>query len=221
MSGMSDEDIKRWMASRPEYAKYAGNVKLGRVLYEREKGASNVARQLEDKLYKIADLKDVVVGSRIAVAGIVAEIGKPIEYEGCVVCRRKKCVEHSEAGVKKYRVDMFLLGDETGMVWCIARDMQIVDRSEVVVRGVIKDYKGEREISVFRIDRVDKVPEGQTVKGTVDDILDFVRLSGMAKVEIVKSLCERKGVNYKELERYGLREDGRGFVWIDREAKKG
>jgi len=222
MSEPSDEEIRRFMEKY--YPEYADNLELGRILYKRfmkrRRHTGGGARYEE---YKIGELQPRM---RVVVQGVVIEVFEPFEYEGCAVCRRRKCNNPNHRGRKVWVVDGFKVSDGTGTVFCSyihGKDEEGVDVEEgdvVRVYGFTKLYKNDVEITADKVEIVRKHPDIQEENGSetetgsaTEPVHTGSAVSGNIDEESLRNFLEaidmfgklKKSLVPQILQRYGLR----------------
>ena len=189
MSNLSENEIREWMEKN--YPRYKDNIELGKILYSKEVLKKDYVESTRDDRVTIAELKNRNAGERVKVSGIVAKVSE-FTYLGCPICKKKNCELHDEGEVE-IKMTSFLLGDNTGTVWCSGSSLGYVPKEgeEVTVVGKTRKYKGSMELSVFSIEP-DKT-------GAKDDIVNFIDKSGKVKYSVYEAMCQKKGINPEEL----------------------
>ena len=208
---VSDEELREWMRKR--YPAYADNLKLARLLYERENKKSVVKTSERDNRVMIKDVAGMV-GKTVVVQGLVAVIGSTFTSRKCRVCWKKDCGEHGD--LVNWRVSDYIVGDETDIVKVVVMGevgkFKEIGLDDVVrVRGkVTKDNDG----SVFVKAYVESVEVMETDK--VARFLKHLReLNENLHELVVKKKASEFGVDLNVLYGRGLLvKDADGFVRV-------
>jgi len=207
---VSDSEIVEWMKSHPKYSKYAGNLKLGRILYQREHGGVVREGQKAAVLKTVAEAKKLPAGSRVTIRGIVADAGRETRYEGCAVCRRKNCSNPNHEGRRTYVFSSYLFGDDTDMMWVISIDLRLPVGMELELTGTLKEWNGEKELSITRA----ATTNGVSLESLLDAVQEITNTkNGVLKRADAEAICNERGVKLEDLKGFGLVEDN-GLVWF-------
>ena len=188
----TDEEIVEWAKKHPIYSKYLTNLEALRVLYQKQVLGENVVA-VAGRKYKPMSVKDLVVGQRVCIRGVVVE--KQVRtYEGCEICRKKSC-EHN-AGRKEYTMTSFLVADGSGSVWghFMGAADDVSDGDEVEIYGRVKKFGENIELNV------DKVQKTMSAVDNKEQVLKFIKKSGSLKRKIVEQMCSRFGVSWEQIE---------------------
>ena len=147
----SEEELKKW-AKEHGYEDYAENIELIKILYAKDELKTKIKKG-EKLPIKIIDIPKKV-GETVTVRGIVAQI-EEYSYMGCPRCGRKNCDVHMMKP-EMITIQNFLVGDDTGMVWCTVRAgrFDFKEKDEVIVTGKTKMFKGDVELNVNRLEVV-------------------------------------------------------------------
>jgi len=201
---MNKKEIMKWM--KENYPQYADNEELAVALYKRM--VKNVSSD-EDEFIDIGEIKEA--GIRVRVRGVIVE-KRVSRYKGCAVCKRKNCKEH-KAGKKTYVFTSLLVGDNTGMIWCVYGDDTKFDvGDEIEVRGKTKIYKNNLEIMADSVNLF--VDEDKEEK--LKEVLEFVEKSGRVKEGVIKKMCKKNKVRFEDVikdDRISLG-DGGWIYWV-------
>jgi len=200
---VKDEEIVEWAKKHPIYCKYLANLDALRVLYQKQV-LGEMAGAVGGRGYKQISIKDLTVGQRVCVKGIIVE-KRTRTYEGCEICRKKEC-EHN-VGRKEYVITMLLIADVTGSVWgtFMGSIDEISDGDEVECYGRTKRFGENVEINI------DKVEKLMSCVDNKEQVLKFIGKAGSMKKVVVEQLCKRFGVDWSSIE---------GSVVIDGEYVK-
>jgi len=213
---LSEEDRKVIEFMEKHYPKYKDNLALGRLLYAKHLG--KVARNLTEPEYlkvKVKDLSKDDVGKNVELSGVIGYLEEYV-FKVCSVCRHKecRCQNPSNEWVDLMRLRM-IIGDETGNIDVLyfvdpKKPHGLEVGKEVVIRGRVKYFYSRGDSDRLEItansvtavegetateSRGDDDPVAEQMWDSIKQIVDFVEKSKKVKVEIVKKMCERHGVN--------------------------
>lgn len=206
---VSDEEILRW--AKEKYPKYADNIKLMRILYEKEHGRG--VKVSGSRYFKKTTVSELKEGDYVELEGLVVEYLRAYSHIGCKKCFRKQC----SCGEEKVRIvrNSFLFGDSTGIVRIIM-PMKVDDGirefeglEEVVVRGRVSKFKDEFEIQVREYEILsskkdeDNESNERSVTNIVRDIKDkFKTVGDMERKSFERYIQRKYGLNWDDVKEY-------------------
>jgi len=241
----SEEEIRRFM--QKYYPEYAGNLELGRILYKRFM-KKKYGRKGGGGRYARKNIGDISARERVEVEGVIADVYREYEYVGCAVCRRKNCNNPRHRGRRTYVVKSFVLGDNTGTVhvsYIVPKEengSEIEVGCKVVVRGYVKNYRGNNEIVADSVEVKKKVNirdvqndsvEGEEAdepssssepvhedtedtdkKSRIDDLLSALGVFGKLKKELFPVVLDRYGLSWDDVKPYVEVVEEGGEEWV-------
>lgn len=207
LSEPTDQEVREFMEKY--YPEYKDNLELGRILLKRRRG--NYVASVGYRKVKVGDIPNMKAGDKVELEGVIVQKIKEYTYEGCAVCKKKVCYEHS--GKKKYTNYTFIFSDGSGEVSIslLGKEKGFSDFSDgdiVKIRGKIGNGRGYNEVVVDSYDVVRKVKivddistSNSESKGRAEivmDIVNFVRDTGGVKKDVVVRMFAKKGLEFRD-----------------------
>jgi len=143
--------------------------------------------------YEQKKIAELVEKQKVEIKGIVMAVNEK-KYDGCIVCRRKKCDMHNE-GTREWIVNSFLLADASGKVWCSkfgekSEPLEIGD--ELVVRGSVRSYRDTMQVVVYSLETLESFK--------VKKVKELIGKAELMNEEILVRLLDEYGVKWEEIE---------------------
>jgi hypothetical protein len=220
MSEIDDEEVIKFMEKN--YPQYKDNIVLGRLLYAKYTGRIVPSDRHEYDEVKISKIGEELEGAHVKFRGIIATAER-YEYLACPKCLKKNCScgVPDEQKIRRLRI-RGVVGDETDCVdytYFVGLDANLeVGKEYMVYAYVKKQYDGDGNVvyvagkPVYEviIQRVEPIENNAVKDKDVEQIIEFVRRAKKVKVDIVKNMCRKFGVDFEKLR---LKEVDGYVVW--------
>lgn len=199
---VSDTQILEWL--KENYPDYAGNLDLGRKLYNR--------LVLGKKRSDITLIKDLELDRWATIKGVVVDVYEPSTYQGCPVCKRstKNMCEHLASGEVEpveLKIHKFVVNDGTGEVFCATSptedDAPVNIGDEVSIRGRLKKgYRDRLEFSVWELTILRQAPSINRMNADVYRLLLDLKGMGKLRKALFENMLSNLGATLDDVKKY-------------------